>query len=599
MMSRSPALHRGRWPAPMKKIGTFLRATAPLWLPLAALLLLLAPGCGRGDLVQISILHTNDLHGHVIPEKVRGWGVRAGGYAVFASWVKEQRAKNEEKGIPTILLDAGDLYAGTPEGNLTRGAAVVDLMNAAGYDAMTIGNHEFDDGYLNLAELSKRAAFPFLAANAVGKISGKGLDFARPGLVLEAQGIKVGVVGVVTPETGMVTLARNVDQVVFQPPAPAVRAAADRLREDGASLIVVLSHLGKEADVALAGEVEGIAAIIGGHSHDLTEKPIRAGPGGTLICQAGCYGRFAGRLDLWVDPRTGAIRDHRYQVFANRELALPKDLAVDRLLDRIGAEVGPQFEEAIGLTIGDIVGADRAESLLGDLICDAMREATGAQVAFQNAYGIRAPLLAGEITRRDVFEVIPFADQVVVMKMTGARIKEVLEQGLSLRKGMIQVSGLTAAYDLKRPAGQRLRGLAIGGEPAEDSREYTVATNGFLAGGGDYFDAFTRGRAAAETGILLRDAFSDYLRGHSPFDSQGFRPARLIPEKGSAGRQSLLRGGDRGDDHQLAVEARGAEDGGGLGGRVADRELPAPGAHLLLQGEDDPEPSRGDVAHAA
>ncbi len=599
MMSFSPAFHRGRWPAPMKKIGTFLRATAPLWLPLAALLLLLAPGCGREDLVQITILHTNDLHGHVIPEKVRGWPIRTGGYAVFASWVKEQRAKNEEKGVATILLDAGDVYAGTPEGNLTRGAAVVDLMNAVGYDAMTIGNHEFDDGYLNLAELSKRAAFPFLAANAVGKISGKGLDFARADLVLEAQGIKVGIVGVVTPETGMVTLARNVDQVVFQPPAPAVRAAADRLREDGASLIVVLSHLGKEEDIALAKEVEGIAAIIGGHSHDLIEKPIRAGPSGTLVCQAGCYGRSAGRLDLWINPRTGAIRDHRYQVFANRELALPKDLAVDRLLDRIAAEVGAGFEEAIGLTIGDIVGADRAESLLGDLICDAMREATGAQVAFQNAYGIRAPLLAGEITRRDVFEVIPFADQVVLMKMTGRRIKEVLEQGLSLRKGMIQVSGLTAAYDLGRPAGQRLRSLAIGGEPAEDSREYTVATNGFLAGGGDYFDAFARGRAATETGILLRDAFLDYLRGHSPFDSQGFRPTRLIPEKGSAGRQSLLRGGDRGDDHQLAVEARGAEDGGGFGGRVADRELPAPGAHLLLQGEDDPEPSRGDVVHAA
>jgi len=585
----------------MNRTGRILRPSSPFRpiLGLALLLLLLLYGCGRGDLVQIAILHTNDLHGHVFPEKVRNWSVRSGGYAVFASWVKKQREENESKGIPTILLDAGDIYAGTPEGNLSRGAAMADLMNAVGYDAMAIGNHEFDDGYINLTELSRRASFPFLAANATWKNSGEALDFARPYLLQDAAGVCVGVIGAVTPETGMITAAHNVDQIVFQPAAPAVRAAADRLRENGACLILVLSHLGKEEDIALAKEVEGLGAIIGGHSHNLIEKPIRAGESGTLICQAGCYGLYAGRLDLWVDRKTGAIRDHRYQVFVNRELALPKDLAVDRLLDRIKAEVGPEYEETIALTIGDIVGADRRESLLGDMICDAMREATGAQVAFQNAYGIRSPLLKGEITRRDVFEVIPFDDQVVVMKLSGERIREILEQGFSLKKGMIQVSGLSAAYDLRKPAGERLLSLSIGGTPAEDGREYTVATNGFLAGGGDYFSAFTRGRNAKETGILLRDAFSDYLKARSPFYSQEFSPSRLIPEKGSAGRQGLLRGGQGRRDHQLAVEAGGPQNLGGLRGGGADRELLAPGAHLLLQGEQDPQTSGGDVAHAA
>jgi 2',3'-cyclic-nucleotide 2'-phosphodiesterase (5'-nucleotidase family) len=583
----------------MKKIGTFLRILAPLGVILAVALLLFAHGCGRGDLVRIAILHTNDLHGHVFPEKVRSWSVRSGGYAVFASWVKKQREENESKGIATILLDAGDIYAGTPEGNLTKGAAVVDLMNAVGYDALTIGNHEFDDGYINLTELSKRASFPFLAANAVWKTSEETLGFARPYLLKDAGGIMVGIIGVVTPETGMITMAHNVDRIVFHPPAPAVRLAADRLREDGASLIVVLSHLGREEDIALAKEVEGIGAIIGGHSHDLIGKPLRAGPSGTLICQAGFYGLDAGRLDLWVDRETGAIRDHRYQVFVNRELSLPKDLMVDRLLDRIATIVGPEFEETIGLAIADIVGADRGESLLGDMICDALREATGAQVAFQNAYGIRSPLLKGEITRRDVFEVVPFDDQVVVMKMTGARIREVLEQGFSLQKGMIQVSGLTAGYDLRQPAGERLTSLSIGGFPAEDAQEYTVATNSFLAGGGDYFAAFTRGRHGQESGILLRDALADYLKAHSPFYSQEFRPSRLIPERGSAPRQGLLRGAERGDDHQLAVEAGGPQDFGDLGGGGADSQFPPSGAHLFLQGEQNPQSARGDVAHAA
>ena len=338
----------------------------------------------------------------------------------------------------------------------------------------------------------------------------------------------------------MITLSRHVDRIVFQPPAPAVSSCRDRLSAEGADLIIVLSHLGKEDDVALAREVDGLGVIIGGHSHDLIARPLREGKSRTLICQAGSYGRYAGRLDLWIDRATGEVRDYRYQIFVNREQVFPKDLAIDRLLDRLAAEVGPEYQRTIGLAIQEISSADRTESLLGDMICDAMREKTGAQIAFQNAYGIRAPLLAGEITRRDVFEVLPFEDQVVVMKLTGDQIKEVLEQSFSLKKGMLQVSGLAAGYDSAQPAGKRLTSLAIGGAPVEDGKEYTVATNGFLAAGGDYFSTFTRGKDAKETGVLLRDAFAEYLKAHSPFYRQDFAPSRLLPFRGSAGRESLF-----------------------------------------------------------
>ena len=486
------------------------------------------PSCGKEYSERLTIVHTNDLHGHILPERVAGWEIRMGGSAVFASWVKQIRRENNSRHIPTILVDAGDIYMGTPEGSLRKGGAVVELMNRLGYDALVIGNHEFDYGYYNLQQLAGLARFPFLGANVYWKGSGRLVDFLQPFLIKKMGDLKVAFLGVVTEETASITLPRNVDQVIFKKPAEVIKSYLPFLREEDIDLLVVLSHLGLEADAELVREVPEIDLVIGGHSHDLLERPRTVKGSEALIVQAGSYGLNAGKLDLWVDKKENRITKYRYRLFSNREMSLPPDLEIARFLEKVKRELGEEYDQPVGLTLSDIIPSSDTESYLGDLISDAVRQAAGTELAFQNAYGIRAPLLEGTITYREVYKILPFGDTLVTMELTGGQLKELLEQSLTLDKGMLQVSGLKAEYSLKRPRGQRLLKLEINDEEAEDDTWYSVATNAFLAGGGDYFETFTRGRAVRDTGILLRQTFLNYIRRNSPFYRVDFLPRRLI-----------------------------------------------------------------------
>ncbi len=491
------------------------------------ILVLAVCGCAA-DYQRITIIHTNDLHGHVLPEKVAGWDKEMGGYAVFSAWVKEVRESNREAGVPTLLFDGGDIFMGTPEGNISRGAAVIELMNDLGYDAMVLGNHEFDYGYDNLLELAESARFPILAANLFRENPDRPADFVRPFIIEEIGGLKVAILGVTTDETGAIALPENLGKLNFQDPVATVRKYRKILEGEGADLLIVLSHNGLEEDKKLAGEVSGIDLIIGGHSHDLLEEPVRAKGSGTLICQAGEYGRYAGRLDLRVDRQDDEITDYRYRIFVNRRGSFPPDPETDLILEEIKEKVGEDLDRVIGVALSDIISDDENESYLGDMITDAIRRSAGTEAAFQNAYGIRAPLLEGDITLRDIFKVLPFDGTIFVMKLSGVRIKELLEQSLTLKKGMLQMSGVEAEYDPNRPEGERLLDVRIDGKPLEGGRFYSVAVNGFLASGGDYYQAFKEGREIRDTGLLHRNAFRDYVEKNSPFDSLNFKPSRWL-----------------------------------------------------------------------
>lgn len=503
------------------------RSILRIFFPL--LILLVLTSCGREEAIrEITIIYTNDLHGHILPERIRDWSNRTGGYAVFASWLKEVRRENEEDPTPLLLLDAGDIFMGTVEGNLTRGKAVIRLMNYMGYDAMALGNHEFDFGFYNLQQLAEMARFPFLSTNVMRKKTGKILSFTRPYLLKDYGGLKVGIIGVTTDEAPAITLAKNVGQVIFKNPIPAVEIYQKLLHQEEIDLLIVLSHLGLEEDKKLARAVPAIDLIIGGHSHDLLTKPLRVGDRGTLICQAGSYGRFAGRLDLKIATERDEIAGYDATIFSNRQWSYPADLEVNRILEEVKTAVGEKYDQVIGLAIQDIITDDQKESPLGDLITDAVRAVTGAAAAFQNPYGIRGDLLAGPITRRDIFKVLPFDDTLITMELSGRKIRELLEQSLTMKKGMLQISGLRVWYDMNRPGGSRVLEVEIDGEPIQDRARYTVATNGFLADGGDYFEAFTSGEARRDTGILLRKAVSDYIRDHTPLSPESSSSSRWV-----------------------------------------------------------------------
>jgi len=463
------------------------------------------PEAGAAPPVRITILHVNDFHGRLLPAP-------AGGAARLAGVVKRERERNPEG---TVLLSAGDMFQGTPVSNLFHGAPVLEILNALRFDAMALGNHEFDWGTGVLRKLLSGASFPFLSATAQDN-AGRPLPGALPFVFLERKGVRVAVVGVTTPDTPYATRRDNVKDLVFLDPVSALPEVLRKVRSEGADAVVVLSHLGFDEDRRLAEAVPGIDAIIGGHSHTSVPRPVRAG--GAVVAQAGSHGAWLGVLQLDVTPGGGpaVYREEGSGLLPVSEAAeVSPDPEIERIVEGYRARLAGEFRKVVGKAAVDLVRDFRRESNLGNLLCDAMRAATGAEVAFLNAGGIRADLPKGEITLEQVYTVLPFENTLLAVDLTGERIASALERSATLEAGMLQVSGIEARVDLSRPAGSRVAEIRIGGAPLDPARKYRVALIDFLAAGGDRFDAFREGSNAVAAGGF-REAVLLYLGSRSP-----------------------------------------------------------------------------------
>jgi 2',3'-cyclic-nucleotide 2'-phosphodiesterase (5'-nucleotidase family) len=509
------------------RLGGIMKIRRTIVLVIALLFALSA--CARVEYLPISILHTNDVHGHIAPERVKGWRARSGGAAVLAGCVRAVRAENKKNDVPTLLLDAGDIFMGTPEGNVSRGQAVTEVMNAVGYDAMTVGNHEFDLGPGVLEGLAASARFPFLGANVVSSATGRQPPFLKPYLIKECGALKVGIIGVITEATPVIVMPGRTEKIIFKDPREIVRSCMAELKGRGVNFVILLSHCGLNEDKKLAAEIGGIGVVIGGHSHDEVRAPVRLRSTGTLICQAGASGQYLGRLTAEVDPGRGRVGRYRYKLIPLKEGRCPPDPQVKSIVERWRARTGEKFDEVAGSALSNFTSSDTGESALGDLIADSMCAATHADIAFLNSFGIRTPLLKGPISVRDIYTMMPFDNTLYTMRLTGEQIRAILEQGLSLQLGIVQVAGLRVEYDPKAPAGRRVIRIQCGDEELGDRTEYTVVTNSYLAKGGDSYTTFRQGADVRNTGIIDRDALADYIRVHSPISSEGFTPTRLIP----------------------------------------------------------------------
>ncbi len=486
-------------------------------------------GCRQAELYPLCILHTNDIHGHISPERVKGWKERTGGAAVLAGCIRDIRAENQREGIPTLVLDAGDIFMGTPEGNISGGRAVTEVMNAISYDALTVGNHEFDLGVPNFEKLALSASFPFLGANIYSSSTGNLLNFLKPYIIKNYGPLKVGVIGVITEETPSIVMEGKTEHIVFRSPEETVRTYVSTLTKDGVNFFVVLSHMGLGEEKKLARDVAGIGVIVGGHSHDLLHKPIRVRPTGTVICQAGSYGRYLGRFDLQIDPRNHKAKRYSYEAIPIKERRCQLDQSVAVIVKKWRGKAGKKFNEVVGTSLSDFTSSDTAECQLGVIITDSMREATGAEIAFHNSYGIRNPLLKGRVTYRDTYKILPFDNTLYTMKLTGRQIREILEHSLGLQHGLLQVSGLRVDYNPRAELGDRVLSVSCSGAQLDDDRLYSVVTNSFLAKGGDYYQTFRESKELRNAGVLDRDALNSYIRSHSPLTAEGFRPTHLIP----------------------------------------------------------------------
>ncbi len=427
----------------------------------------------------------------------------------MAAAITAKRTRNPDG---TLLLSAGDMFQGAPVSDLFRGQPVLEMMNASRFDAMALGNHEFDWGLDVLDRLRASAAFPFLAANIVDS-RGKYLPGVQPYALFQRKGIKIAVIGLTTTGTPYATKPDNVKGLTFIEPAAVLPTIMADAKANGAGFFIVLSHLGFDKDRELARQVPGIHIIVGGHSHTILPNPVIAGE--TLIVQAGYYGIYLGALDLDIDPLSGRIVN--YPRKGVLQLIVPNDAAnrTPVFVEKYDKLVRAEFNRIVGRAAVDLVRADAGESNIGNMISDAIRESTGADVAFMNGGGIRADIPAGEITMEQVYTMEPFDNIVVAMDLTGRQLVDILEESASGRHRLMQMSGLTVRYDAARPSGKRVVAAAVAGRPIVHDRVYRVAAHDFLAAGGDQYVTFLHGKRVAY-GDSLRDVILAYMKHHAP-----------------------------------------------------------------------------------
>ncbi len=496
--------------------------------------------------VHVVVVGTTDVHGWFAGHDDRA--PHYGGLPLFASYVEALRAANQGN---VILVDSGDLFQGTLESNLFEGEPVVAGYNAIGYNAAAVGNHEFDYGPVGpdsvartkdqdpLGALKRNAAaahFPFLAANLVEAASGKTPSWVKPYIVVTTGGAKIGIIGLSTPDTPNVTTPQNVASLRFTDPVQAVRRAASELRSQKVDAIIAIGHMGGKCgdikNVEDAGSCEKeqeamrlltalppgtIDGYFAGHTHQQMRNIINGVP----ASQGLAYSREFSTLDLWIDPvahhvtksalrpltmicasvftGTESCDSHDApkgtamvpRTFEGRTIAADAKLAA--LLQPYLEKVAAKRNEKLGIkTTAPFTREYSKESTLGDLMTDAIRSGTGADIAVVNSGGIRATLKAGDLVYGDVFEVSPFDNYVAVVPLTGAQVLDALQRTSNGERGILQVSGLRytidAAKDSGKPAAERQRVVAAtlaDGKALDRAATYKVAMPDFLSSGGD------------------------------------------------------------------------------------------------------------------
>ena len=529
--------------------------------------------------ITISVVGTSDVHGRVVPAGTRG------GLAVFGGYLRNLRAARSADGGAVVVVDAGDMFQGTLESNLNEGAAVVDAYNALGYTAAAIGNHEFDFGPVGEAATPRspaddargaikaraaQATYPLLAANVIDTATGRPVAWrnVRPSTIVEAAGIKVGIIGVTSTSTLATTIALNTRGLSIAPLAPAIAAEARRLRAGGAAVVIVTAHAGGRCtmfglpedatscdpaqeimEVARQLPAGAVDVIVGGHTHQRVAHDVA----GIAIVQSGANGVAFGRVDLVVNRADGTLSARR--IFAPQEITGDAAYEGQPVLPdaRVAAAVAPAIAAAEALkrrSLGVVLETPfplnaRRESALGNLLTDALRESVpGADVALVNGGGIRAELPAGDLSYGRLFEASPFENRLVTVVLTGEQLTRVVTHDLTRPEALItSLSGVRVAAQCD--AGMlRVRLTRASGAPVQDTERLRVIATDFLAAGGDgILPPAGPPVAVEEIDLLMRDAAAAWLERHGgrlnastflPADAPrwnypGERPVRCAP----------------------------------------------------------------------
>lgn len=490
--------------------------------------------------LSLTILHTNDTHSHIAG--INKYGNACfddtdcrGGLARIATAIRTAKSQNDN----VIALDAGDQFQGTLFYSVNKWPMLAELDQHMPYDAMTLGNHEFDEGCLELTRFLAALPFPVLAANLK---PAKGCPMLKgnytPYTLLTVRGQKVAVVGIANNE--VVSLAAACPRTFFEDTAACLQRTVRDLEAQGVKHIIALTHIGLPEDRKLARSVDGVDIIVGGHSHsylgpDSEEGPypiIERSPSGqpVLVVTAKRAAQYLGELNVIFDAQGVPLRWNG----GARELAAPetRDAETSALVQKYAASLDEFRNHKVGshhLSLPDGIDACREDDCLGgSLIADAMLEYArpfGGQVALCNGGSVRAALPSGDISRGDLLSVIPFGNTLVMREITGERLLAALEHGVSEEGGqgprLLHTAGLRYVVDAARPAGSRIVRAEIlnekdTGTPLDRKARYVIVTIEYLARGGDAYEMLKDSKVIPSPDPIDITVVEDYLKKHSP-----------------------------------------------------------------------------------
>ena len=509
---------------------------------LAALLLLAGVVSSQDDSFSLTIMHTNDVHGHHEPQRNGD-----GGAARLATVVQQIRAEVDNH----LLLDAGDRFTGTLFHVQYRGQDSVQIMNAIGYDAIVLGNHEFNEGSEKLAEFVQGLDLPTVSAN---------IDFSKdpylaglvaPSVVLDVGGESIGIIGLTTPDTVVLNLPSK-DLIFHDNLAEITQAQVDSLSAQGVNKIILLSHLGYEPDLEVVQAVSGVDVVVGGHTNTFLSNVYSGALGEyptvlestsgepILVVQANTKTIHLGRLDLEFDG-AGLLTDWDGDAILLSRYISP-DPAISDMIAGLAEPIAELRAQPVGETAVDLTGTNPRlcriqECLLGNVITDAILDETRVDIALQNGGGIRADIAAGQVSLGDVLTVLPFGNLISTFQLSGADVVAALENGVSqvavdennnpVVEGAAgrfpQVAGLRYVFDATQAAGSRIVSVDVmaDGEysPIDPDALYTVAANDYMRAGGDgYAILETNAINAYDQGRPLDQVVADYIAANSPIE---------------------------------------------------------------------------------
>ncbi|MBI4533531.1 MAG: 5'-nucleotidase C-terminal domain-containing protein [Candidatus Melainabacteria bacterium] len=518
-----------------------------IWATLISICLLITVGGTSAQVGEpprpnllLTILHTNDLHAH--DEPFEEYGRQVGGMARIGYLIRAIRKDRSN----VLVIDAGDIFQGTTFYKVYHGEVEVALLNQAGYDIYTVGNHEFDNGPENLAKQLKSARFDIISANLDGSSVPALQDCIKPSVVKVVDGQRVGFVGVITPDLQKDSLNLNGVHIKGVGRTLAwidpIAAEVNLLKAHGINKIILVTHVGLELDRQLAAMLPDVDAIIGGHSHTRLNKPIivnHSDGSSTVIVQTGCYGRALGKLELAFDVHGKVILSQTRSKLININQAIPEAPDIKAYLMERAQPLRKLQERVVGVALDDFDNRFSRypwDCPMGNLICDALADsgsAYGAAISFHNRGGIRARIERGLINLEKVEEVLPFDNHLVFATVPGGTILKALEHSVSGTLGghFLDVHGLKIAYNPNKPPGSRIAFALVQAPDGQWNRldeqsTYKVALNDYNFSGGEGYD-FSTSTDMQATKQRLALVLAQYLAKHQKVKPRG--PSRIVP----------------------------------------------------------------------